>query len=73
MLGELAIPNNQQGSRQVTRKKSKSGVVVKDQRKFVVFKTTSNTNGIFKSSAVPLHRSLVTSLGREKKVMFPDR
>ena len=43
--------------RQVTRAKSKSGAVVKHQRRFVVLKTTSN-----KSSAAPLYRSLVTSL-----------
>ena len=49
-------------SREVTRRKSKSGAVVKHQRKLVVLKTTSNVKWHFKSSAVPLYCSLVTSL-----------
>ena len=49
-------------SRRVTRTKSKSGTVVRHQRMLVVHKTTSNVRGHFKSSTVPLHRSLVTSL-----------
>ena len=36
--------------------------MVKHQREGVVLKTTSNTNGHFKSGAAPLYRSLVTSL-----------
>ena len=48
--------------RQVTRAKSKSGAVVKHQRVFVVLKTTSNVEGLFKSGAAPLYHSLVTSL-----------
>ena len=48
--------------RQDIRAKSKSGAVVKHQRMFVVLKTTSNTKWLFKSGAVPLYRSLVTSL-----------
>ena len=48
--------------RQVTRAKSKSGAVVEHQRIHVVLKITSNTKWLFKSSAVPLYCSLVTSL-----------
>ena len=48
--------------RQVTSWKSKSGTVVKHQRKAVVLKTTSNVNALFKSGAAPLYHSLVTSL-----------
>ena len=40
----------------------KSGAVVKQQGMFVVLKTTSNTKQLLKSGAVPLYRSLVTSL-----------
>ena len=50
------------GYREVTRRKSKSDAEVKHQKKFMVLKTTSNVKWLFKSSAVPLHRSLVTSL-----------
>jgi hypothetical protein len=48
--------------RQVTRAEPKSGAVVKLQREFVVLKTTSNAKRHFKSGAMPLYRSLVTSL-----------
>ena len=48
--------------REVTRRESKSGAVVKHQRKFVVLKTTSNVKGLLKSGTAPLYRSLVTSL-----------
>ena len=48
--------------RQVTRRKLKSGAVVKLQKIFVVLKTTSNVKGIFESGFAPLYRSLVTSL-----------
>ena len=59
LLFIVFVTNN----RQVTRKKSNSGVVITDQRKFVVvLKTTSYANGLFKRGAVPLYCSLVTSL-----------
>ena len=48
--------------REVTRRKSKSGAVVKHQSTFVVLKTTSNVKGHFKSGTAPLYCSLVTSL-----------
>ena len=48
-----------QGSHQ---KKSKNGAVVKHQRTFVLFKTTSILKRLFKSGDEPLYCSLVTSL-----------
>ena len=48
--------------REVTRRKSKSGAMIKHQRIFVVLKTTSNVRWVFKSGTAPLYRSLVTSL-----------
>ena len=48
--------------RQVTRGKAKRGAAVKQQKKLVVSKSTSNVNGHFKSGFAPLYRSLVTSL-----------
>ena len=54
------------GTRQVTRRKSKSGTVVKHQKTFVVLKTTSNVKWLFKSGAAPLYHSLVTSPGTSK-------
>ena len=48
-------------TRQVIRTNSKSDAVVKQQRSFVVFKTTKNVKGHFKSFTVPLYHSLVTS------------
>jgi hypothetical protein len=56
--------------RQVTRAKSKSGAVVKHQRVFMVLKTTSSANQLFKSGAAPLYRSLVTSLMYKKYTKF---
>ena len=41
---------------------SKSGAVVKRQKKIMGLKTTSNVKGHFKSSFAPLYHSLVTSL-----------
>ena len=43
-------------------KSSKSGAVVKPQKVFVVYRTTSNVEGYFKSDAVPFYWSLMTPL-----------
>ena len=58
----VAAASIQINTRKVTRAKSKSGAMVKHQRVFVILKTTSNVESLFKSGAAPLYCSLVTSL-----------
>ena len=53
---------NTYGEERSHQKKSKSGAMDKDQRIFMVLKTTSNVKELFKGGAVPLYHLLVTSL-----------